>query len=82
MNFTFCPRCDSRAYQILKTHSFCIECNYSPTLDGAEDEPLIPAWALESLRNAGKVETPEELVSEFSKFPSKVNPEVGHAKGA
>jgi len=30
-----CPRCGERAYEKLKTHSHCVECFYSPALDGA-----------------------------------------------
>ena len=60
--FTFCPRCGERTLQNLKTHSFCIECNYSPTLDGQENEPLIPDWALAALRNGGSDPTAEETL--------------------
>lgn len=62
MSITFCPRCGERTLQNLRTHSFCVDCNYSPTLDGDEGEPPIPSWALEVLRNAGKETTPEEML--------------------
>lgn len=27
-----CPRCESKSYEILATHSHCIDCLYSPDL--------------------------------------------------
>ena len=82
MSFTFCPRCDERAYQHFKTHAFCIECNYSPALDGGEDEPMIPAWALEALRNGGRVTTPEDEIEEVPIKILSMSTEVANAKSA
>ena len=34
MSLTNCPRCRERSYEILKTHSYCLCCTYSPDLFG------------------------------------------------
>lgn len=47
-NLRTCPRCNERSYEVLKTHAYCVSCDYSPDLT---DQPLssddlpIPAWA-------------------------------------
>jgi hypothetical protein len=30
MSIEFCPRCGERSYEILRTHSYCINCSYFP----------------------------------------------------
>ncbi|MGE3261373.1 MAG: hypothetical protein AB7K68_06310 [Bacteriovoracia bacterium] len=43
-----CPRCNERGYEVLKTHAFCVSCNYSPDLmdrPRSSDDLPIPAWA-------------------------------------
>lgn len=32
--FDVCPRCGELGLEHLETHSYCVECNYSPDLDG------------------------------------------------
>lgn len=64
MSFTFCPRCNSRTLENLKTHSYCIDCNYCPDLSEQAEEKAIPDWALEALRNGGANPTAEELLAE------------------
>lgn len=44
MNLSYCPRCGEAAYEVLKTHAYCINCNFSP--DYTDPEPAIPIWAL------------------------------------
>jgi len=51
MNFNECPRCNCRSYERLNTHSYCVNCNYSPTLDEYGDA-AIPDWALKFLNQA------------------------------
>ncbi len=31
--FSVCPRCNCRGYDKLKTHSYCVECDYCPDVD-------------------------------------------------
>jgi hypothetical protein len=33
-NLKTCPRCGDRKLEVLRTHSHCLECNYSPDVDG------------------------------------------------
>ena len=55
MYFSKCPRCNEKSYERLKTHSYCVCCNYSPDLDcykkaTAEDLP-IPPWAARAVES-------------------------------
>ena len=48
-----CPRCNDRSYEVLRTHAYCVSCNYSPDLldrPMSSDDLSIPAWA-EKLSN-------------------------------
>ncbi len=38
MRLYYCPRCGDRSLEILKTYCYCINCNYSPTVDGGSEE--------------------------------------------
>lgn len=43
-----CPRCNERGYEVLKTHAYCVSCNFSPDLmdqSRTSDDLPIPAWA-------------------------------------
>lgn len=80
-NFSFCPQCHERTLEHLSTHTYCIECNYSPTLSGEED-PAIPEWALEALRNCGEVETPEQVAQMTFSNTKVKRPEVRNVRGA
>ncbi len=33
-NLKTCPRCGDPKLEVLKTHTHCWECNYSPDIDG------------------------------------------------
>ena len=50
--FQNCPRCGEKSYERLKTHGYCINCNYSPELESHafEDDRPIPAWAEEAVK--------------------------------
>lgn len=45
--FSICPRCAERAYDRLRTHSYCAACDYSPDFD---EGPAVPEWALKYAR--------------------------------
>lgn len=47
--FAGCPRCGAEAYEQLRTHCLCLNCNFSPDLD--LDLPMsVPIWAIEALQ--------------------------------
>ncbi len=66
MIFSYCPRCGEKTYEYLATHSYCVGCNYSPTLDEKYDY-AIPPWALEVLKEGGLLDDGVLLPHEFSK---------------
>lgn len=49
-----CPRCNERGYEVLKTHAYCVSCNYSPDLlypkQAPADDLPIPDWAAKAVR--------------------------------
>lgn len=49
-----CPRCNERGYEVLKTHAYCVSCNYSPDLlyrkKMSSDDLPIPEWAAKAVR--------------------------------
>lgn len=52
--FHTCPRCHEGGYEILATHSHCVNCNYSlgndfSYLSNGDDLP-IPKWALDAIK--------------------------------
>ena len=49
INFSRCPRCGTHAFESLSTHSYCVDCNYSPDL-AARDDYAIPSWALDAVK--------------------------------
>lgn len=55
MYFSKCPRCDEKSYEKLKTHSYCVCCNYSPDLDDyvslRPDDLSIPQWATDAIES-------------------------------
>ncbi len=55
-----CPRCNDRSYEVLKTHAYCVSCNYSPDLTDqrlSSDDLPIPAWAEKLATAKGKQKT-------------------------
>jgi hypothetical protein len=46
--FNLCPQCDERGLDNLKTHSYCVNCNYS-NVTHEPPEISIPEWALKAL---------------------------------
>ncbi len=55
MYISKCPRCDEKSYEKLKTHSYCVCCNYSPDLDDCislkADDLSIPQWATDAIKS-------------------------------
>lgn len=49
--FLDCPRCGSSAFEALKTHSYCADCNYSPTIEN-RDVRSIPKWAIDAIKES------------------------------
>ncbi len=40
MPFHRCPRCWEAAYEVLKTHCYCVNCNYCPEFDPWFTRPI------------------------------------------
>jgi hypothetical protein len=57
MTYAFgrCPRCTAYAYEYLRTHSYCVNCNYSP--DYEYTEPDVPKYAIECVKELDKKES-------------------------
>lgn len=45
--FIPCPHCKMPGFDRLRTHSYCVECNYSPDFF---QERAIPDWVLRAIR--------------------------------
>lgn len=66
-----CPRCYDRSYEVLKTHAYCVSCNYSPDLTDqalSSDNLPIPAWA-------------EKLAAKPDRIIPRPNDETDHSAG-
>ncbi len=52
--FNTCPRCGAGGFECLKTHSYCVDCNYSPDLlsyhESSGDDLPIPPWAAKAYK--------------------------------
>jgi hypothetical protein len=47
-----CNRCGEKSYESLGSHSYCVNCNYSPALDECAEQCVqIPDWAIQVLRH-------------------------------
>ena len=77
MKLKICPRCDERAYEELRTHSYCICCNYCIDLldqsKTSDEHLLIPAWANEiskqrTIKEQSDTDTEEEILKEKELF--------------
>lgn len=44
---SICPRCNLEAYEVLKSHSFCSGCDFSPEFLSEYAELTIPKWIYE-----------------------------------
>jgi hypothetical protein len=49
--FSICPRCAERGYDRLRTHAYCVSCNYSPDF---EAELSVPPWVLKYIGETRK----------------------------
>ncbi len=65
-----CPRCGAGAYESLRSHSYCIDCNYSPTFS-KDHEPAIPRWAVDAIN-----ETETAVRQIFSKLRGPIEPAI------
>ena len=72
MSLSICPRCQSEAYEVLRTHSYCLTCNYSPTFED-EPTPNVPQWALDMMHDGIDADDPsmefQDALSELFYFP-------------
>ncbi len=56
LSFRRCPRCEERAYECFKTHSYCANCNYSRI--APSELCAIPRWVNEALNDKGATVVP------------------------
>lgn len=62
-----CPRCGVGGYEVLKSHAYCLECNYTNYFD-TDELQIIPKWVKPFLRKSkNKKREREELV--FGSIP-------------
>lgn len=47
--FETCPRCGAGGLEILKSHCFCVNCNYSEWRSDSDSEFILPDWVFETL---------------------------------
>lgn len=48
--FETCPRCGEGGLERLKTHAYCVNCNYDE-IHASEEIGVIPQWALDALKS-------------------------------
>jgi hypothetical protein len=58
--FDTCPRCGDGGLERLRTHAFCVNCNYEEVYHSGE-LCSIPQWAVDVLRTA----TPKSIIREI-----------------
>lgn len=47
--FTHCPRCRDKAFEVFKTHAYCVACFYEQLY--SDSLCAIPQWAIQALEN-------------------------------
>ena len=55
--FDTCPRCGVGGLEILKTHAFCVNCNYEEIYNHDEFYS-IPQWALDAIETKNRKNKP------------------------
>ena len=48
--FETCPRCRVGGLERLKTHTYCVNCNYEEV--GSSEIGAIPQWAIDAIKHA------------------------------
>lgn len=48
MTFSICPRCGSQSFEQLRSHSYCVDCNYSESESSDADSVLSTLLELEA----------------------------------
>jgi len=67
--FSICPRCAERGYDRLRTHAYCVSCNYSPDF---EEELSVPPWVLKYIGETRKsYKNGSQRTSKSSEVPAK-----------
>lgn len=58
-HFHSCPRCGTGGLERLRTHAFCVNCNYDEVY--SDELCVIPQWAIDALKTA----RPKSIVREL-----------------
>ena len=61
--FHSCPRCGIGGFEKLRTHSHCVNCNYTE-FSGSDEMLAVPQWALDALKTVKPKSLVNELLSE------------------
>lgn len=64
--FSHCPRCGEKAYDVLRTHCYCVECHFSPDLENYQR--FVPKWVSYRIVEAKR---PSKKISKRSKPKSE-----------
>ena len=62
--FETCPRCGAGGLEVLRTHAFCVNCNYDEIYFVDDLLYSIPDWALEAVKGKRNSESDNEEVVE------------------
>lgn len=69
--FSICPSCGLEGFDRLKTHAYCVQCNYSPDFD---EGPNIPPWVFKYIQ-----ETKKSFVRKTGEMITHATPIMGAA---
>lgn len=47
MSVRYCPRCSELTFEKLRTHAYCMECNYCPDIDDYHPKRPIEHWVFQ-----------------------------------
>lgn len=61
MSIGYCRRCGAESFEKLRTHAYCMQCNYSPDLDEPYDEEPVMKWVEKMVPRITFMETDKPL---------------------
>lgn len=64
--FSDCPRCGERGFEKLRTHAFCVNCNYEEIY--SDELCVIPQWAIDAIKAAKSKTVTRELRAEENTY--------------
>lgn len=61
MSIHYCPRCGEESFEKLRTHSHCLQCNFSPDLDDPYEKEPVMNWVVKAVPRISIMETDKPL---------------------